>query len=53
MLAFFAGFGGGVLMLSASRRRLEYLKTLPEDSSANPAPPKQPGADDLVDLKLS
>jgi hypothetical protein len=35
------------------QRRLEYLETLPEDYDAFPSRPSpQPGADDLIDLKL-
>jgi hypothetical protein len=37
-----------------AQRRLQFLKTLPEDYDASPPPSsKPPGANDLVDLKLS
>jgi hypothetical protein len=51
--AFVVVGGGGVLLLSVSRRRLEYLKTLPEDYSATSVPAQKPRPDDLIDLKLS
>jgi hypothetical protein len=53
MIGFLVGAGGGVWLLSVSRRRLQYLKTLPEDYSATPIPPQGPRPDDLIDLKLS
>jgi len=53
MIGFLVGAGGGVWLLSVSRRRLQYLKTLPEDYSATPLPPQDPRPDDLIDLKLS
>ena len=36
-----------------TQRRLQYLKTLPEEYDSSPPPRPQPRADDLTDLKLS
>jgi hypothetical protein len=53
MLGFVVGTGGGVWLISVSRRRLQYLKALPEDYSATPVPSPKSKPDDLIDLKLS
>jgi hypothetical protein len=53
MLGFVVGTGGGVWLISVSRRRLQYMKALPEDHSATPIPAQKPRPDDLIDLKLS
>jgi len=50
MLGFVVGMGGGVWLLSVSRRRLQFLKTLPEYYGATP-PDLRP--DELTDLNLS
>ncbi|PYV90215.1 MAG: hypothetical protein DMG90_09700 [Acidobacteria bacterium] len=36
-----------------TQRRLQYLKTLPEEYDSSPPPRSQPRADDLTDMKLS
>jgi hypothetical protein len=42
-----------LICLNITQRRLEYLKTLPEDfDSSQPSPPPPGGNNDLVDLKL-
>ena len=53
MIGFVVGAGGGVWLLLASRRRLQYLRTLPEDYGDTPSPAKETRPDDLIDLKLS
>ena len=40
-------------LLIITQRRLQYLKTLPEEYDSSPPPRPQPRADDLTDLKLS
>jgi hypothetical protein len=43
-----------LIFLIVTQRRLQYLKTLPEDYDASTPPSsKPPGANDLIDLKLS
>jgi hypothetical protein len=43
-----------LIFLTITQRRLQFLKTLPEDYDASPPPSsKPPGANDLIDLKLS
>lgn len=53
ILAFIAGAGGGVLLLSASRRRLQYLKTLPAtEGVTSSSSSDKPRPDELIDMKL-
>jgi len=52
------GMSGWMIFFSTflviTQRRLQFLKTLPEDYDASPPPSsKPPGANDLIDLKLS
>jgi hypothetical protein len=42
------------IFLTITQRRLQFLRTLPEDYDASPPPSSQPpGPNDLIDLKLS
>jgi len=42
------------IFLTITQRRLQFLRTLPEDYGASPPPSSQPpGPNDLIDLKLS
>ena len=52
VFAFIAATGIGVFLLSASRRRLEYLKTLPDALTVVPMGEK-PSSGNLTDLNLS
>jgi hypothetical protein len=43
-----------LIFLTITQRRLQFLKTLPEDYDTSPPPSsKPPGPNDLIDLKLS
>jgi hypothetical protein len=45
--------GFGLLLMIAVRRRMRFLKTVPEGYDASPPPPDSPEPNEITDLNLS